>query len=65
MEDEVSLPKLKSAVGKRVEVLAFGMSYVGILKRMDAKNGLIRVEDKKDYVVLEIERIENFRVLRR
>lgn len=65
MEDVVSLPKLKSAVGKRVEVLAFGMAYVGILKKVDTKNGLIRVEDKEDYVVLEIERIENFRVLRR
>ena len=65
MEDEVSLPKLKSAVGKRVEVMAFAMSYVGTLKKVDPKNGLIRVEDKNDYVVLEIERIENFRVLRR
>ncbi len=65
MEDEVSLSKLKVAVGKRVEVLAFGMSYVGTLKNIDHKNGLIRVEDKEDYVVLEIERIENFRVLRR
>lgn len=65
MEDTFSLPKLKSSVGKKVEVLAFGIAYIGILKKVDPRNGLIRLEDKEDYVILEIERIENFRVLRR
>lgn len=65
MEDEVSPTRLKAALGKRVEVLAFGVAYAGKLKKVDTKNGLIRIEDKDDYVVLEIERIEDFHVLRR
>ncbi len=65
VEDEVSPSRLKKAIGKRVEVLAFGISYVGKLTKLDAKNGLIRIEDKDDYVVLEIERVEDFKVLRR
>jgi len=63
--DEISPSRLKAAVTKRVEVLAFGISYVGTLKVVDAKNGLIRIVDKDDYVVLEIERIETFRILSR
>jgi len=63
MVDEVSPSQLKAALGKRVEVLAFGMVYAGTLKKVDTKNGLIRVEDKDDYVVLEIERVESFRVV--
>lgn len=65
MFDEVSPSRLKAVVGKKVEVLAFGVSYVGKLAKVDAKNGLIRIEDEDDYVVLEIERIENFRVVAR
>lgn len=63
MIEEVTPSKLKSALRKRVEVLAFGISYVGTLKKVDLDEGVIRVEDEKDYVVLEIERIEAFRVL--
>lgn len=65
MEDEVSAAKLKKAIGKRVQILAFGISYEGILKKVDARSGLVRVEDENDYVLLEIERIDHFRILRR
>lgn len=65
MEEELSLEKLKASLGKKVEVLAFGISYVGQLKAVDLHSGTIRIEDKEDYVVLEIERIESFRLLRR
>lgn len=65
MQDEVSAEKLKAAVGKRVQVLAFGIAYEGVLTKVDARSGLVRVEDEKDYVLLEIERIEQFRVFPR
>jgi hypothetical protein len=65
MQDEVSASKLKPAVGKKVEIHAFGVSYVGKLARVDAKSGLVRIEDGEDYVLLEIERIDHFRVVRR
>lgn len=65
VQDEVTAAKLKKAVGKKVEVHAFGVSYVGTLKKVDARSGEIRVEDGEDYVVLEIERVDHFRLLRR
>jgi len=65
MEDEVSAAKLKKVIGKRVQILAFGILYEGILKKVDARSGLVRVEDEKDYVLLEIERIDHFRILQR
>ncbi len=64
MKDEVSPAKIKAALGKKVEALAFNLSYVGLLKKVDLKEGIVRIEDKKDYVILEIERITSFRVLR-
>ena len=63
MTEETTPAKLKKALGKKVEILAFNLSYVGILKKVDAREGLIRLEDKSDYVVLEIERIQSFRLL--
>lgn len=65
MHDEVSASQLKQAVGKKVEVLAFGITYVGILKKVDDHGGTIRIEDKGDYAVLEIERIEAFKIIGR
>ncbi len=64
IEDEVTPQRLRAALRKKVEVLAFGVAYVGWLKKVDFDEGIIRIEDKKDYVVLEIERIESFKVLR-
>ena len=63
MEGEITPKSLKAAVGKKVEVLAFGMAYIGILKRVDLEPGTIQIRDHGDCVVLEIERIENFKVL--
>lgn len=62
MENNEAQPeKLSALLGKRIEVFAFGISYTGLLKSVDAQAGIIRIEDGNDYVVLEIERIEGFR----
>lgn len=65
VEDEIDPKQLKAALGKKVDALAFGLSYQGILKKIDLKAGTIKIEDKEDYAVLEIERIESFKVLSR
>lgn len=65
MENEITPGVLKGAIGKKVEVLAFGVSYVGILKKVDLEPGTIQIQDSGDYVILEIERIEAFKVLGR
>jgi hypothetical protein len=63
MPDEITVARLKKNIGKKVEVYAFGMIYVGVLKSIDTRHSLVRIEDKVDYVLLEIERIENFHVV--
>lgn len=61
--EEVRVSTLKKSLGRKVEVLAFGLVYSGLLKNVDLKEGTIKIEDGKDYVVLEIERIEAFKEL--
>lgn len=61
---EVTLEELKEAIGSRVEILAFGITYTGFLKKMDIETGTVQIRDKGDYAILEIERIESFRILR-
>lgn len=65
MNDDLSSADLKKAVGKKIEVLAFGIVYRGRLKQVNLKEGTIRIEDKGDYAILEIERLESLRVLDR
>ena len=61
--EEINPSQIKSSLGKRVEALAFGLCYAGKLTKIDLKEGTIRIEDEKDYVILEIERIESFKAL--
>ncbi len=60
MEEEVTPEMLKRATGKKVEVIAFGISYRGRLEKVDLRRGTIRVVDGKNAATLEIERIEFF-----
>ena len=62
--EEVSLHQIQKSIGRRVEVVAFGTCYAGVLKRYDSKSEMIRIEDRGDYVLLEMERVQAFRVLR-
>lgn len=64
MHDAIDPETIITFLGKRIEVIAFGISYAGLLTSVDPKAGIIRVEDGRDYVVLEIERIEEFHPLR-
>ncbi len=61
MKSEVTIEALQALLGKWVEVVAFGVSYTGRLAQVSIKNDTIKIVDKKDFVILEIERIEGFR----
>lgn len=61
--DEVTTQDLKAAIGKKVEAYAFGVAYRGRLKKVDLRANTIRINDRRDYAVLEIERIESFKIL--
>ena len=60
IEEDALIRGLLEAKGKRVEVIAFGIVYTGILKNIDTDNGTIVIADGDDRAVLEIERIESF-----
>ncbi|MBI2067530.1 MAG: hypothetical protein HYT77_05940 [Deltaproteobacteria bacterium] len=61
---EVTPRILKKALGHRVEVIAFGIAYQGRLQKIDNSSGTIRITDRKNAAIIEIERIASFRTLR-
>ncbi len=54
---------LLAAKGKKVEILAFGITYIGKLTSVDPENGIVTVSDNEDAVTLELERVEYFNVV--
>ncbi len=60
IDDDPLIEALINAKGKKVEIIAFGILYVGILKKIDINNGTIQISNGEDNAVLEIERIESF-----
>jgi hypothetical protein len=57
------IQQLLEAKGKKVEVFAFGITYIGRLMTVDPENGLVSVTDGDDTAMLEMERIERFNVI--
>lgn len=51
---------LLAARGSQVEVIAFGLAYVGELEMVDPDDGVIVISDGVQKAVLEIERVESF-----
>lgn len=50
--------RVEAYLGRRVEVVAFGISYVGLLEAVDLQEGLLKLSDKGNYAVLELERVD-------
>lgn len=63
INDDPLMQGLLTAVGKRVEVFAFGITYIGKLRSIDYENGVILLTDEEDNVTLELERVESFNVV--
>lgn len=60
IEDDPLIQALLDAKGKRVEIIAFGILYTGILKRIDLDTGTIIITNGEDRAMIEIERVESF-----
>jgi hypothetical protein len=60
MDEHESITRLKEFIGKRVEIIAFGISYMGILKEVDYDQGTLQLVDGEDFAILELERVESF-----
>lgn len=59
-QDFLSITRLKDFIGRKVEIIAFDISYMGTLAMVDYDNGTLRIEDGNDFAILEIERVESF-----
>lgn len=60
MPDSPSITQLKDYLGRRVEIFAFGISYLGTLDAIDFDEGTLKIVDGDDFAILEIERVESF-----
>ena len=63
MQEDFSITRIQDFVGRKVEIIAFDISYMGILKEVDLDRGTLKIVDGDDFAVLEIERVESFSVL--
>lgn len=57
------IQELVKAKGKLVEIIAFGISYVGTLKELDVDDGYAIISDGDDEAMLELERIESVTII--
>lgn len=63
IEEDPLIQGLLEASGKRIEVIAFGIAYLGTLETVDVDHGTVVIVDHDDRAMLEIERIESLSVL--
>ena len=63
LQEDPLIQGLDAAKGKRIEVFAFGITYVGILTSIDHENGFISITEGEDTAMLELERIEHFNMV--
>lgn len=63
MPEDLSITRLTDFKGRKVEIIAFDISYMGILEEVDFERGTLKIVDGEDFVILEIERVESFSVL--
>lgn len=61
-EDDL-IAGLRDSIGKQVEVLAFGIIYIGELTDVNVRGGFIVVVDGDARATLEFERVESYRIL--
>ena len=60
MHEEKSITKLDQFVGQKIQIVAFGTSYVGTLQKVDYEDGYLILTDGKDVVTIQLERVDSF-----
>ena len=60
MQDYLSITRLQDYIGRKVEIIAFDISYMGLLTHVDYDSGTLKIVDGDDFAILEIERVESF-----
>lgn len=57
---EKSLTKIEDCVGKKIQVIAYGASYVGRLLKVHVDDGYLIIADDSDRVTIELGRVDRF-----
>lgn len=63
MFEDHSITRLQDFIGKKVEIIAFNISYMGILEDINFETGTLKIVDGEDFAILELERVESFSIL--
>ncbi|KAB2840162.1 hypothetical protein F9K50_06280 [bacterium] len=63
MQEYVSITRLQDYIGRKVEIIAFEISYMGVLTHVDYDSGTLKIVDGEDFAILEIERVESFSLI--
>lgn len=63
MFEDYSITRLQDYIGKKVEIIAFNISYMGILEDINFETGTLKIVDGEDFAILELERVESFSIL--
>jgi hypothetical protein len=63
MKEDLSITRIQDFTGRKVEIIAFDISYMGVLEEVDLDRGTLKIVDGEDFAILEIERVESFSIL--
>ncbi len=63
INEGASITRLIDYKGKKVEIIAFDISYRGILEEINEDRGTLKIVDGEDFAILEIERVESFSLI--
>jgi hypothetical protein len=55
-----TITELDHYIGKKIQVIAFGAAYLGILQKVDYDKGFLLISDGKDTVTLDLEHVESY-----
>jgi hypothetical protein len=60
MQTEKSISRLDDLLGHRVQVIAFGASYLGVLKEVNYDQGFLVIHSHGQDVTLDLEFVDSF-----
>lgn len=61
---ERSITLIDDFVGKKVQIIAYGTSYLGTLQKVDHDEGYLILTDGRDTVTIDLERIDSYQAMK-
>jgi hypothetical protein len=61
---ERSITRLDDFIGKKIQMIAYGTSYLGTLQKVDYEEGYVILTDGRDTVTIDLERVESYQLIK-